>query len=151
MPPHIVRALAAAVLLQAGCRVLASGGDAVARPRRALSPKYPDLLRSADVEGDVVIEMAIDSAGRVDTSRLKVIRSDHQLFLMSVRQAIDTTAWLPARQMGRPIQSIRRDTISFLLKKDSAAACPKSNDHHQRVCTFHVTVERRYVSQRRLD
>jgi len=126
--------------------VVSSGGDTVARPRHALSPKYPDLLRSADVEGNVVIDVAIDSAGHVDLSRLKVIRSDHQLFLMSVRQAIDTTAWLPARQMGRPIQSIRRDTISFLLKRDSAEACPKSTDHHRRICTFHVTVERRYVS-----
>ncbi|HKW12555.1 MAG TPA: TonB family protein [Gemmatimonadaceae bacterium] len=122
------------------------GGDTVARPRQALSPKYPDLLRSANVEGEVVLDIAIDTAGRVDPSRLKVIRSDHQLFLKSVRQAIDTTAWLPARQMGRPIQSVRRDTISFLLKNDSAAACPKSTDHHRRICILEVTVQRTRVS-----
>ena len=146
MRSTVIRALAAAFLLQSGCRVLSSGGDTVARPQRVLAPKYPDVLRAADVEGDVVIDIAIDSAGRLDTSRLKVIRSDHQLFLMSVRRAIDTTAWLPARQMGRPIQLIWRDTISFRLKNDSAAACPKSTEKHQRICTYHVAVERRYVS-----
>ena len=88
----------------------------------------------------------IDSAGRVDASHLKIIKSTHDLFLVSVRQAIDTTAWLPARQMGHPISTVRRDTISFMLKRDSVDACPKSSDHHQRVCTHHATVEKRSVS-----
>jgi TonB family protein len=138
--------LLALLAIDAGCHRLSATGNVVARPRATLSPKYPDLLRMASVEGIVVVDLAIDSTGRVDASHTRMIRSDHDLFAMSVRRAIDTTSWLPARSMGQTIPSVRRDTFSFVLKKDSAAACPKSTEHHKRICTYTETRERRSVS-----
>ena len=133
--------------IDASChRRLSATGNVVARPRSALSPKYPDLLRSASVEGIVVVDLAIDSIGRVDASHTRMIRSDHDLFAMSVRHAIDTTAWLPARHVGQPIPSVQRDTFSFMLKKESAAACPKSTEHHKKICAYTESVRRHYVS-----
>lgn len=127
-------------------RQASSTGDMFARPRSGLSPKYPDLLRSASVEGIVVLDLAIDGTGRVDASHTRMIRSDHDLFTMSVRRAIDTTAWLPARHIGQPVPSVRRDTFSFMLKRDSAAACPKSTEHHKRICAYSETRHRVWVS-----
>jgi hypothetical protein len=125
--------------IDASCHPLSATGNVVARPRSAPSPKYPDLLRSAGVEGDVIVDLTIDSIGRVDASHVKMIDSVHHLFAISVRRAIDTTAWLPARHLGRPIPSVQRDTFSFMLKKDSVAACPKSTEHHKRICAYNET------------
>jgi TonB family protein len=118
----------------------------IARARAAVVPTYPDLLRSAGVEGDVVVDVAIDSAGQIDHARTKTLFSAHDLFKMSVLRAIDTTAWQPARTRGVAIPSVRRDTFSFVLKRDSTDACPQASEHRRRICGVSITRERRSVS-----
>jgi TonB family protein len=52
------------------------------------APRYPDMLRSAGVEGSVVVEVSTDANGIPDTSSMRVVASTHDLFAASVRQAL---------------------------------------------------------------
>src|SRR5919197_2785776 len=49
-------------------------------------PRYPDMLRSANVEGEVLAQFVVDTTGRVDMSQFKVLKSSHDLFTAAVRQ-----------------------------------------------------------------
>jgi len=39
------------------------------------TPEYPDLLRQAGVEGTVVVEVVVDTAGHAEPGSLRVVRS----------------------------------------------------------------------------
>jgi TonB family protein len=105
-------------------------------------------VHAANVEGDVVVDIGIDSAGHVDSAHTRIVASTHRLFSISVREAIDSTRWVPATRQGHPIPSVRRDTFSFVLKdsiamaKDSVATCPKSTEHHRRLCKWWVSTRK---------
>ena len=122
--------------------------DSVARPRRAVLPAYPQPVHAASVEGDVVVDFGIDSAGRVDSAQTRIVTSTHRLFSISVREAIDSSTWVPATRQGQAVPSVRRDTFSFILKdsiamaRDSVATCPKSTEHHRRICAGWVSTRK---------
>jgi hypothetical protein len=45
-----------------------------------LPPRYPDVLRSAGVEGQVIAQFVVDAAGKVEEGSLRFIRGDNVLF-----------------------------------------------------------------------
>jgi TonB family protein len=146
----VIWAVCLGVIAQTACaHPQPVNGDTSARPRGLLAAKYPDAFHAANAEGDVVIDIAIDRAGRVDSARTKIRASSHRLLEMSVRAATDTIAWFPATSAGAPIPSVRRDTFSFVLRdsaavaKDSAAVCPKSSEHHHQICAGAVSTRSR--------
>jgi TonB family protein len=49
------------------------------------TPRYPDLLRSAGVEGSVVVRFYTDANGAPDMSTLNVVKSSHDLFTNAVK------------------------------------------------------------------
>src|SRR6185436_20959927 len=50
--------------------------------------RYPDMLRSANVEGEVLVQFVVDTTGRADLSSFKVLKSSHDLFTNSVKNAL---------------------------------------------------------------
>ena len=60
-------------------------------------PRYPDALRSAALEGEVVVRFLVDESGRVDPSTMKVVRSPHELFTAAVRNVLSQFRFDPAR------------------------------------------------------
>src|ERR1019366_5128678 len=52
------------------------------------NPRYPDILKSAGVEGEVYVSFVVDTMGLADVTSLKVIKSSHQLLLNSVVAAL---------------------------------------------------------------
>ena len=65
----------------------ADGGTASWEPART-SIVYPRMFAATDVEGVVDIDVVIDTAGRVETTSLRILRSTHELFTQSVRDAV---------------------------------------------------------------
>ena len=49
------------------------------------APRYPDMLRSANVEGEVLAQFVVDTTGRADMSTFKVLKSTHDLFTNAVK------------------------------------------------------------------
>src|SRR5207247_1275315 len=45
-----------------------------------MPPRYPDMLRSANVEGEVLAQFVVDENGNAEVQSLKILKSTHDLF-----------------------------------------------------------------------
>jgi TonB family protein len=78
-----------------------------------LRPRYPEQLRAATFNGEVVVEYVIDRNGRVLANSIRTIRSDHPAFTRSVREALLTARFRPGRRGGRSVPVLVRQRIRF--------------------------------------
>ncbi len=78
---------------------------------------YPEMLRSAQVEGTVMASFVVDTTGRADMSTFKVIRSDHELFTTAVRNALPRIRYLPAETGGRKVKQLVQQPFVFNLAR----------------------------------
>lgn len=70
------------------------------------SPRYPDVLRSSGVEGQVTALFVVDSNGRVETDSVRFLRSDNRLFDDAVRAALPRMRFVPAEIGGRKVRQL---------------------------------------------
>ena len=76
-------------------------------------PIYPDVARSARVEGTIVIEAILDTAGRVTQARIvKSVPLLDQAALNAVRQ----WRYTPSTYAGHPVAVLMTVTIRFTLQ-----------------------------------
>lgn len=80
-------------------------------------PRYPDILRQAGVEGDVLATFVVDTTGRADVSSFKVLRSTHDLFTAAVKQALPTMRFIPAEVGGRKVKQLVQQPFAFAIVK----------------------------------
>lgn len=66
--------------------------------------RYPDLLKQAGVEGRVVIEVVVDTAGRIERGSLRVVLSTNPLFDAPAREVVAGSVYRPGRLDGRPVR-----------------------------------------------
>jgi len=77
------------------------------------SPRYPDMLRSASVGGEVLAQFVVDTTGRPLEGTLKVIRSTHDLLTASVRAAIPNLRFSPAEVGHRKVKQLVQMPFQF--------------------------------------
>ena len=82
------------------------------------SPRYPDLLRSRRVEGEVLAQFVVDTMGRAEMSTFKVLSSSHDLFTGAVRGALPNMQFRPAEVGGRRVKQLVQMPFNFSLSKD---------------------------------
>jgi periplasmic protein TonB len=80
-------------------------------------PRYPDMLRSANVEGEVLAQFVVDTTGRVEMSQLKILKSSHELFTNSVRQHLQNAKYYPAEIGGRKVKQLVQQPFNFGLTR----------------------------------
>lgn len=81
------------------------------------SPRYPDMLRQAGVEGEVLAQFVVDTTGRVEPNSFKVLKSDHDLFSQAVKSALTNMKFLPAEVGGRKVKQLVQQPFQFQLSK----------------------------------
>jgi protein TonB len=81
-----------------------------------VSLRYPDMLRSASVEGEVLAQFVVDTTGRVDMSTFKVLKSTHDLFAQAVKQALQSARYSPAEIGGRKVRQLVQQPFTFALQ-----------------------------------
>ena len=81
------------------------------------APRYPDILKSAEVEGEVVVAFVVDTTGRADVSSLKILKSTHELFSAAVRTALPSMRFLPAEVGGRKVKQLVQQPFVFNIIK----------------------------------
>lgn len=79
-------------------------------------PLYPDLLRQAGLEGQVVLEARVDTTGRVQRGSITVVSATHPGFVASARQALMATLFRPARVNGRAVPMLVRVPFAFSMR-----------------------------------
>jgi protein TonB len=85
-------------------------------------PVYPELLRQAGVQGEVLFEAVVDTTGRVLASSVVVIAATHPGFVAAARQALLATLFRPARVGGRAVQTRVRIPYAFAIRGGTGRA-----------------------------
>jgi protein TonB len=80
-------------------------------------PRYPEMLKSASVEGEVQAQFVVDTTGRVEAGSFKVLKSSHELFTAAVREALPRMRFLPAEVGGRKVKQLVQQPFQFALSK----------------------------------
>jgi TonB family protein len=86
------------------------------------APRYPDSLRVANVEGEVVAQFVVDTTGRIDMSTFKALKESHPEFTAAVRSALPNMKFVPASVGGRKVKQLVQMPFQFNLSKTSATA-----------------------------
>jgi protein TonB len=79
--------------------------------------RYPDMLRSANVEGEVLAQFVVDTTGRVEKGSVKILKSSHELFTNSVQAALGSMRFYPAEIGGRKVKQLVQQPFNFTLTK----------------------------------
>lgn len=86
-------------------------------PLGGAAPRYPETLRGAGVEGEVVAEFVVDTTGRVETATIAFTQRAHPLFEQAVRQALRGMRFRPAEAGGRTVRQLVRQPFVFSLQR----------------------------------
>lgn len=78
-------------------------------------PAYPELLRQAGIRGRVVLEVVVDTTGRVEPGSVGVVSTAHPGFVAPAQRALAATLFRPGRMLGRAVRVRVRVPIEFRL------------------------------------
>src|SRR5688500_7050260 len=78
---------------------------------------YPDMLRSSNVEGEVLAQFVVDTTGKYENGSFKVLKSSHDLFTAAVRNALPKMRFYPAEVGGRKVKQLVQQPFTFSLQK----------------------------------
>jgi len=81
------------------------------------TPRYPDMLRSANVEGEVLAQFIVDTTGRADMSSFKVLKATHELFTNAVKATLPQMRFYPAEVGGKKVRQHVQMPFQFSLTK----------------------------------
>jgi protein TonB len=81
------------------------------------TPGYPALLRSAGIEGRVVVEAVLDTAGRVERGSLRIVSSTHALFVPEASALVLGSRYRPARFGGMVVRVRIQVPVNFAIRR----------------------------------
>ena len=82
------------------------------------APRYPDLLRTANVEGEVLAQFVVDTLGYPVMGTFKVLKSSHDLFTAAVKSALPNMRFRAAEVGGKKVKQLVQMPFQFNLAKD---------------------------------
>jgi protein TonB len=80
-------------------------------------PRYPEALRMAGVEGQVVAVFVVDDQGRVEVGSISFLRSDNEEFEREVRATLRDMRFAPAEVGGRKVRQLVQMPFVFKLSR----------------------------------
>jgi protein TonB len=83
----------------------------------AAPPRYPEVLRSSGVEGQVIASFIVDEDGRWEEGSLRFLRSDNRLFEDAVRVALRRMRFLPAEVGGKRVRQLVQMPFVFTISR----------------------------------
>lgn len=84
---------------------------------RGLAPFYPDSLRSAGVEGEVLVQFVVDTLGKAEPQTFTVLKASHEAFADAVKEALPGMNFVPARNRGVKVRQLVQQPFVFALAK----------------------------------
>jgi protein TonB len=80
-------------------------------------PRYPEMLKSANIEGEVLAQFVVDTTGRAEMNTFKVLKSSHDGFTQAVRNVLPNMKFYPAEIGGRKVKQMVQQPFTFALTK----------------------------------
>jgi protein TonB len=78
-------------------------------------PAYPELLRSAGIQGRVVVQLVVDTLGRAEPNSVRIIKSPNPGFNEAVKNSVLRTVFRPGRVQGRAVRVLIEMPFDFLI------------------------------------
>ncbi|MEP6620107.1 MAG: M56 family metallopeptidase [bacterium] len=88
--------------------------------------RYPDSLRHANVEGEVLAQFVIDQFGQYEPGTFKSLASTHPLFTEAVSAALPNMRFYPAQVGGKNVRQLVQQPFTFSLSHDATTPRPKA-------------------------
>ena len=86
------------------------------------APVYPTDLAEAGVEGVVRVTYVVDTMGRVDTTTIRILSSDHPRFTTSVQTALAEMRFRPAKRRGQTVRQLVEQRFRFQVGRSTQIA-----------------------------
>ena len=86
------------------------------RIRQAAAAVYPEKLRTARIEGEVLVQFIVDENGVAQMHTFKVLKTNDRAFAESVRKAVSNTAFYPAELDGKKVKQLVQQPYRFAAK-----------------------------------
>jgi TonB family protein len=81
------------------------------------TPRYPSMLQSAGVEGDVRAQFVVDTLGRVEQGSIRILDTSHDLFASAVRDALSRARFKAAEAGGRRVRQLAEQVFTFRITR----------------------------------
>lgn len=118
------RALALPLPTDPNTRIAGSGAyfefqvdKPVAPAPGSATARYPQILRQAGVEGEVLAQFVVDAEGRAEVGTFKPLKSSHELFAQAVVTALPDMRFVPAEVGGRRVRQLVQQPFAFRIAK----------------------------------
>ncbi len=93
----------------------------VERPATALEgspkPKYPSVLESSGLAGEVQAQFVVRTSGKVDMDSFKVLKSTNELFTQAVRNVLLRMQFSPATIGGKAVNQLVQQSFQFAVPR----------------------------------
>ncbi len=93
----------------------------VEKPAEMLSespkPKYPSVLESSGIAGEVQAQFVVSSAGKADMDSFKVLKSSNELFTQAVKNVLPRMRFSPAQIGGKPVNQLVQQSFQFAVPR----------------------------------
>jgi protein TonB len=88
------------------------------KPERLAGPQpaYPELLRSAGIQGRVVVQLVVDTMGKAEPNSIKIMSSPNPAFNELVKNSVLRTTFRPGRVSGRAVRVLIELPFDFKIR-----------------------------------
>src|SRR4051812_29789130 len=80
-------------------------------------PKYPTVLESSGIAGEVQAQFVVRSDGKADMDSFKVLKSTNELFTQAVKNVLPRMKFSPAMIGGKPVNQLVQQAFQFAVPR----------------------------------
>ncbi len=77
-------------------------------------PRFPEMLKSANIEGEVLAQFVVDTSGKAEMSTFKVLKASNDLFASSLKSTLPQWRFYPAEAGGHKVKQIVQLPLKFV-------------------------------------
>lgn len=77
---------------------------------------YPELLKQAGIEGNVIVQAIVDTTGRIEPNSVVIKESPNPGFDQAAKNLVLKSLYRPARVYGRAVRVLIQQPINFTLQ-----------------------------------
>jgi protein TonB len=93
----------------------------VEKPAEAMAdnpkPKYPSVLESSGIAGEVQAQFVVKSDGKADMDTFKVLKSTNELFTQAIKNVLPRMRFSPAMIGGKPVNQLVQQAFQFAVPR----------------------------------
>ena len=80
-------------------------------------PKYPSVLESSGIPGEVQAQFVVKSDGKADMDTFKTLKSTNELFTQAVKNVLPRMRFSPAMIGGKPVNQLVQQAFQFAVPR----------------------------------